>query len=67
MSLTKEIIRLLNKNKISNIPVVVGGIIPLEDEKKMLNLGVSRIYTPKNYDINLIMSDFINILEKQYI
>ena len=38
-----------------------------EDEKKMLNLGVSRIYTPKNYDINSIMSDFINILEKQYL
>ena len=66
LSLTKETIRLLNKNKISNIPLVVGGIIPEEDEKKMLNLGVSRIYTPKNYDINSIMSDFANILEKRY-
>jgi (2R)-ethylmalonyl-CoA mutase len=64
--LTRETIRLLNKNKISNIPIVVGGIIPEEDEKKMLNLGVSRIYTPKNYDINSIMSDFANILEKRY-
>ena len=67
LSLTKETIRLLKKNKISKIPIVVGGIIPAEDEKKLLNLGVSRIYTPKNYDINLIMSDFVNILEKQYI
>ena len=67
LSLTKETIRLLKKNKISKIPIVVGGIIPAEDEKKMLNLGVSRIYTPKNYDINLIMSDFVNILEKQYL
>ena len=67
LSLTKETIRLLKKNKISKIPIVVGGIIPTEDEKKMLNLGVSRIYTPKNYDINLIMSDFVNILEKQYL
>jgi (2R)-ethylmalonyl-CoA mutase len=45
---------------------VVGGIIPLEDEKKMLQLGVSRIYTPKNYDINSIMNDFVGILEKKY-
>ena len=67
LSLTRETIRLLKKNKISKIPIVVGGIIPTEDEKKMLNLGVSRIYTPKNYDINLIMSDFVNILEKQYL
>ena len=45
----------------------MGGIIPMEDEKKMLNLGVSRIYTPKNYDINSIMDDFANILEKFYL
>ena len=67
LSLTQEIIKLLKKNKISNIPLVVGGIIPREDEKKMLKLGVSRIYTPKNYDVNSIMSDFANILEKQYL
>ncbi len=66
LSLTKETIMLLKKNNISNIPLVVGGIIPKEDEKKMLKLGVSRIYTPKNYDINLIMDDFVKILEKKY-
>ena len=66
LSLTKETIKLLKKNKITNIPLVVGGIIPPEDEKKMLQLGVSRIYTPKNYDINSIMDDFVKILEKHY-
>jgi len=67
LSLTTETVKLLKKNKISNIPLVVGGIIPSEDEKKMLKLGVSRIYTPKNYDINSIMSDFASILEKHYL
>ncbi|PPR34983.1 MAG: Methylmalonyl-CoA mutase [Alphaproteobacteria bacterium MarineAlpha6_Bin4] len=67
LSLTKETIKLLKKNNIFNIPLVVGGIIPHEDEKKMLSLGVSRIYTPKNYDINSIMADFANILEKYYL
>jgi len=67
LSLTEETIKLLKKNKISNIPLVIGGIIPVEDEKKMLKLGVSRIYTPKNYDVNSIMLDFANILEKHYL
>ena len=67
MSLTKETIKLLRKNRIFNIPLVVGGIIPKDDEKKMLNLGVSRIYTPKNYDINSIMDDFVKILERHYL
>ena len=66
LSLTKETIRLLKKNKISKIPLVVGGIIPKEDEKKLLKLVVSRVYTPKNYDINSIMTDFAGILEKNY-
>ncbi len=66
LSLTRQIIMLLKKNNIFNIPLVVGGIIPKEDEKKMLKLGVSRIYTPKNYDINSIMDDFVKILEKKY-
>ena len=64
LSITMEVIKLMKKNNLSKIPLVVGGIIPPEDEKKMLKLGVSRIYTPKNYNINFIMDDFVKILEK---
>ena len=66
LSLTMEVVKLMKKNNLSKIPLVVGGIIPPEDEKKMLKLGVSRIYTPKNYNINFIMDDFVKILEKNY-
>ena len=66
LSITMEVIKLMKKNNLSKIPLVVGGIIPPEDEKKMLKLGVSRIYTPKNYNINFIMDDFVKILEKNY-
>ena len=55
----------MKKNNLS-LPLIVGGIIPSEDEKKLLKLGVSRIYTPKNYDIKSIMDDFVRILEKFY-
>ena len=54
----------MKQNGISHIPLVVGGIIPPEDEKKLLNLGVAKIYTPKNYDLKSIMNDFANILER---
>ena len=66
LSITMEVVKLMKKNNLSKIPLVVGGIIPPEDEKKMLKLGVSRIYTPKNYNINFIMDDFVKILEKNY-
>ena len=65
LSLTSEVIKLMKKNDLS-LPLIVGGIIPKEDETKLLKLGVSRIYTPKNYDIKSIMDDFVKILEKFY-
>jgi (2R)-ethylmalonyl-CoA mutase len=38
-------------------PVVVGGIIPPEDEAALLAAGVAAVYTPKDFQIRLIMAD----------
>ena len=55
----------LKKNNIDNIPVIVGGIIPVEDEKILLQNGVKAVYTPKNYQMSDIMSDIVSIVEKE--
>jgi (2R)-ethylmalonyl-CoA mutase len=44
-------------------PVVVGGIVPPEDVLVLKQLGVAKVYTPKNFDLNLIMDDLVNLLE----
>ncbi len=44
-------------------PVVVGGIIPPEDEAKLLELGVARVYTPKDFEIEQMMEDMIDLVE----
>ncbi|MGA0064538.1 MAG: methylmalonyl-CoA mutase family protein [Ilumatobacteraceae bacterium] len=43
-------------------PVVVGGIIPEEDRERLLALGIRRVYTPKDFDIPLIMDDIVDIV-----
>ena len=53
------------KNNIDNIPVIVGGIIPVEDEKILLQNGVKAVYTPKNYQMSDIMNDIVSIVEKE--
>ena len=53
------------KNNIDNIPVIVGGIIPVEDERILLQNGVKAVYTPKNYQMSDIMSDIVSIVEKE--
>src|SRR6476659_457745 len=39
----------------AGVPVVVGGIIPPSDERKLLAAGVARVYTPKDFEVNRIM------------
>ena len=65
IQLVAEIMKELKKNNINNIPVIVGGIIPVEDEKILLQNGVKAVYTPKNYQMSDIMSDIVSIVEKE--
>ncbi|HBQ21981.1 MAG: methylmalonyl-CoA mutase [Deltaproteobacteria bacterium GWA2_38_16] len=45
-ALIKEIYGLLKKNKLSNIPIILGGIVPEDDFSKLKKLGVKKIFTP---------------------
>ena len=47
-----------------NIPVVVGGIIPPEDEELLKKSGVAAVFTPKNYELNRILTDIVKIVER---
>ncbi|WP_425100017.1 protein meaA [Tropicibacter sp. S64] len=45
------------------IPVVVGGIIPDEDAKRLLAMGVAKVYTPKDFELNAIMRDVVTLAD----
>ncbi len=47
-----------------DVPVVVGGIIPPEDAAALQNAGVAAVYTPKDFELNRIMSDVVRIVER---
>ena len=48
-------------------PVVVGGIIPEEDKSKLLQMGIAKVYTPKDFEMNTIMMDIVNLAEPREI
>jgi ethylmalonyl-CoA mutase len=54
LSLVPEILRLLGEAGV-DAPVVVGGIIPLADQQRLLAAGVAAVYTPKDYELARIM------------
>ena len=49
---------------LAEIPVIVGGIVPPEDEVRLKALGIAAVYTPKDSDLNLIMADLVNIIRE---
>ncbi len=62
LSLIPDTIKLLQQKAIGKIPVVVGGIIPDDDAKILIKAGVKKVYTPKDYELNQIMSDIVDVI-----
>lgn len=61
VSLVKQVMDLMAEAGLGGVPVVVGGIIPQEDEQALLDMGVTRIYTPKDYQMTDIMADIADV------
>jgi (2R)-ethylmalonyl-CoA mutase len=63
MELVPEVVERLRAAGV-DAPVVVGGIIPPEDEAVLLGKGVARVYTPKDFEIGQMMDDMIDLVER---
>ncbi len=62
--LVREVMARLRVEGLDHIPVVVGGIISNEDSLVLSNMGVSRVYTPKDYALDTIMADIVKVIGK---
>jgi ethylmalonyl-CoA mutase len=47
---------------IGDVPVIVGGIIPDGDAKRLREAGVARVFTPKDYELTEIMSAIVEVV-----
>ncbi len=63
LDLVQEVVRLMRVEGLGDIPVVVGGIIPDADALILKQMGVARIYTPKDFKITDIMGDIVKLVE----
>ncbi len=63
--LIPEVLRELDEAGAS-VPVVVGGIIPPADEAALLEAGVSRVYTPKDFEVSRIMGDIVDLVAERH-
>jgi (2R)-ethylmalonyl-CoA mutase len=63
LDLVQEVIRVMRAEGLGHIPVVAGGIIPEADALILKQMGVARIYTPKDFRITEIMGDVVKLVE----
>jgi (2R)-ethylmalonyl-CoA mutase len=63
--LVAEILSGLKAQGLGHVPVVVGGIIPPEDEATLKRAGVARVYTPKDYDLTAIIRDIVELVASE--
>ncbi|MGZ9089280.1 MAG: methylmalonyl-CoA mutase family protein [Rhodoplanes sp.] len=63
MPLVKEVVTKMREAGLDDVPVVVGGIIPPDDEAALKAVGVAAVYTPKDFELNRIMTDIVRIVE----
>jgi len=61
--LVKEVVARMQAAGLSDVPVIVGGIIPPEDAATLKAAGVAAVYTPKDFELNRIMADIVRIVD----
>ncbi|HEU4462642.1 MAG TPA: protein meaA [Solirubrobacterales bacterium] len=61
LELIPEVVRLLRDEGVE-APVVVGGIIPVADAERLREAGVAGVYTPKDFDVNRIMGEIVELV-----
>ncbi|MCC7049093.1 MAG: cobalamin-dependent protein, partial [Alphaproteobacteria bacterium] len=63
VALARAVLAGMKKAGIGEVPLVLGGIVPPEDEKALKDAGVARVFTPKDYDLTRVMDEIVTIAE----
>jgi len=63
--LVRDVMNQLRAAGLGDVPVVVGGIIPAEDILILKQCGVRTVYTPKDFSLNAIMGEIVELAAKR--
>jgi ethylmalonyl-CoA mutase len=62
LAVVPEVVDGLRAAGASDIPVVVGGIVPPDDAQVLRRRGVARVFTPKDYELTEIMNEIVDVV-----
>ena len=64
MELVPDVLDGLRAAGLDDVPVIVGGIIPDSDGKRLIELGVAAVYTPKDFGLTEIMGGIVQVIRE---
>ena len=62
MELVPAVLDGLREAGLDDVPVIVGGIIPDSDARRLAGLGVAAVYTPKDFGLTEIMGGIVDVI-----
>jgi (2R)-ethylmalonyl-CoA mutase len=62
LQLVPEVVRCMKERGLGDTPVILGGIIPEEDVGKMQIENIKKVYAPKDFNLNRIMSEIADVV-----
>ncbi len=62
MELVPSVLEGLQEAGMGDVPVIVGGIIPDSDGRRLVELGVAAVYTPKDFGLTEIMGGIVEVI-----
>ena len=62
MELVPAVLDGLRAAGLDDVPVIVGGIIPDSDAKRLSELGIAAVYTPKDFGLTEIMGGIVDVI-----
>jgi (2R)-ethylmalonyl-CoA mutase len=62
LTLIPRVTALLRQRGLSDVPVVVGGIIPEADQETLKRQGVARVYTPGHATLTQIIGEIVDLV-----
>ncbi len=64
MELVPDVLDGLREAGLADVPVIVGGIIPESDGRRLVELGVAAVYTPKDFGLTEIMGGIVEVIRR---
>jgi (2R)-ethylmalonyl-CoA mutase len=66
MELVPDVLDLMKKAGLEDVPVIVGGIIPDSDARRLTELGVAAVFTPKDFSLTDAMAGIVTAIRRAH-